>query len=97
MRPANRVTASGSSAASWRASASRDSAPTGVLSSWLTLATKSRRTASTRRCSVWSSASYLERLGDHSVDIGEQVAFIVTGEVKELVPSKAVRAGVEDS
>jgi phosphate uptake regulator len=39
----------------------------------------------------------LERLGDHSVDIGEQVVFIVTGEVKELVPSKAVRAGVEDS
>jgi hypothetical protein len=24
------------------------------------------------------------------------VVFIVTGEVKELVPSKAVRAGVED-
>jgi phosphate transport system protein len=39
---------------------------------------------------------YLERLGDHSVDIGEQVVFIVTGEVRELVPSKAVRAGVED-
>jgi phosphate transport system protein len=39
---------------------------------------------------------YLERLGDHSVDIGEQVVFIVTGEVRELVPSKAARAGVED-
>jgi hypothetical protein len=25
------------------------------------------------------------------------VVFIVTGEVKELVPSKAVRAGVEDN
>ena len=31
--------------------------PTGVLSSWLTLATKSRRTASTRRASVRSSTS----------------------------------------
>jgi phosphate transport system protein len=39
---------------------------------------------------------YLERLGDHSVDIGEQVVFIVTGEVRELVPSKAARAGVVD-
>ena len=40
-----------------RASASSASAPTGVLSSWLTLATKSRRTASTRRASVTSSTS----------------------------------------
>ena len=57
IRPANRRTASGSSAASGSASASSDSAPTGVLSSWLTLATKSRRTASTRRASVRSSTS----------------------------------------
>ena len=57
MRPAKRRTASGSSAASSMVSASRASAPTGVLSSWLMLATKSRRTSSTRRLSVWSSAS----------------------------------------
>jgi phosphate transport system protein len=34
---------------------------------------------------------YLERLGDHSVDIGEQVAFVVTGEIREFIPSKAAR------
>ena len=52
-----RRTASGSSAASSTVSASSASAPTGVLSSWLVLATKSRRTSSTRLLSVWSSAS----------------------------------------
>ena len=57
IRPANRRTASASSAASSIVSASSASAPTGVFSSWLTLATKSRRTSSTRCRSVWSSAS----------------------------------------
>ncbi len=57
IRLANRRTAVGSSAASCTASASRLSAPTGVFSSWLTLATKSRRTASSRRDSVTSSSS----------------------------------------
>lgn len=35
---------------------------------------------------------YLERLGDHSIDIGEQVGFVVTGEIREFIPSKAARA-----
>ena len=36
-------------------------------------------------------ARFLERLGDQAVDVGEQVRFIVTGEVCELLPSKAAR------
>ena len=55
IRPANRCTASGSSAASMTASERSLMAPTGVLSSWLTLATKSRRIDSTRRSRVRSS------------------------------------------
>ncbi len=52
--PANRRTATGSSAASTAASASRPIALTGVLSSCETLATKSRRAASSR-CAADSS------------------------------------------
>ena len=55
IRSANRLTASGSSEASATASDSSRMAPTGVLSSWLTLATKSRRTSSIRRSRVRSS------------------------------------------
>lgn len=36
-------------------------------------------------------ARHLERIGDNAVDIGEQVGFIVTGRVREFVPSKAAR------
>ena len=43
IREANARTWAGSSAADSMASASRLTAPTGVLSSWLVLATKSRR------------------------------------------------------
>ena len=55
IRRAKRSTASGSSEASATASARSLIAPTGVFSSWDTLATKSRRTASTRRSRVRSS------------------------------------------
>jgi phosphate transport system protein len=45
---------------------------------------------------VWATrlvlvARFLERLGDQAVDVGEQVRFIVTGEVRELQPPKAAR------
>jgi phosphate transport system protein len=36
-------------------------------------------------------ARFLERLGDQAVDVGEQVCFIVTGEVREFQPPKAAR------
>jgi phosphate transport system protein len=36
-------------------------------------------------------ARFLERLGDQGVDVGEQVGFIVTGDVRELQPPKAAR------
>jgi phosphate transport system protein len=54
------------------------------------------RAAEDDRALEWASrmvlvARFLERLGDHSVDIGEQVSFIVTGEVREFLPPKAAR------
>ena len=51
-----------SSVASSSASASSCSAPIGVFSSWLTLATKSRRTRATRCASVTSAASTATKL-----------------------------------
>ena len=73
IRPANRLTASGSSLASATASASSLIAPTGVLSSWLTLATKSRRTASTRRSRVRSSTRASTRCEPERRDPGGDV------------------------
>ena len=55
IRPAKRATASGSSAQASTDSARSERAATGVFSSWLTFATKSRRTSSTRRASVLSA------------------------------------------
>ena len=55
IRRAKRATASGSSWASSTASASRARPPTGVFSSWETLATKSRRISSSRRAWLRSS------------------------------------------
>jgi phosphate transport system protein len=54
------------------------------------------RAAEEDRPLEWASrmvlvARFLERLGDHSVDIGEQVGFIVTGEVREFPPPKSAR------
>jgi phosphate transport system protein len=40
-------------------------------------------------------ARFLERLGDQAVDVGEQVCFIVTGEVRELLPPKAARISAD--
>ena len=42
-------------------------------------------------------ARFLERLGDQAVDVGEQVRFIVTGEVRELLPPKAARSPADTS
>jgi phosphate uptake regulator len=36
-------------------------------------------------------AQQLERAGDHAVDIGEQVWFMVTGEVREFTTPARVR------
>jgi phosphate transport system protein len=35
----------------------------------------------------------VERIGDHAVDIGEQVAYLVTGELRELTDASHKAAG----
>ena len=40
-------------------------------------------------------ARFLERLGDQAVDVGEQVCFIATGEIRELLPPKAARISAD--
>ena len=35
----------------------------------------------------------LERMGDHAVDIGEQVAFMITGEFREFTDASAKAIG----
>ena len=62
IRPARRWATSASGSAT-SVSASRPSAPMGVLSSWLTLATKSRRISSSRRRSETSSMSAMTPRG----------------------------------
>ena len=62
MRPARRWATSGSGSDT-RVSASRPSAPIGVLSSWLTLATKSRLISSSRRDLEMSSISAMTPSG----------------------------------
>jgi phosphate transport system protein len=40
---------------------------------------------------------YLERFGDHAVDIGEQVSYLVTGVLREFEDASHPESGVDDS
>ena len=94
MRAAKRCTASGSSAAPSIASASSDSAPTGVFSSWPTLATKSRRTASMRRASVTSSSTRATGPGGGAVPLSSRTPCtpIIRGPAPTRLPGSRTSA-----
>ena len=94
MRAAKRCTASGSSAAPSMASASSDSAPTGVFSSWPTLATKSRRTASVRRVSVTSSSTRATGPGGWTVPLSSRTpcTLIIRGPAPTRLPGSRMSA-----
>ncbi len=79
--PANRRTATGSSAASTVASANRPMAATGVLSSCETLATKSRRAASIR----WAADSSVTDTRIRPSSMDRTTASTAVGEVRVAV------------
>ena len=81
MRPASRL-ATSRSVSAISVSASSPSAPMGVFSSWLTLATKSRRTSSSRRRSDMSSMT----ARTPSVRLPSSMSWVLTASVRRGGP-----------